>query len=297
MRQQQRIILSVIMSNLQSFQSYFTLFYVFGLNPYVSFKTVNKTDSKLAAFLPRVVNITVHACIIYIFCVQLNFTTFLNVYARSVLICVIFANSVAVFENVYNSRIAYQLLQTISFTIYNLEISLHVKYPYKSFKKSVDRKFLLQIAVILVASIVKYFVESINGNDWKKSALWAVSNMIQCVNLFHFAFYLDFIKFVLVSLNRKVMIPTIGKHIHCSSNDRNELLYLMRQIKLIHFQLGHVSRCVNCLFGWFLVMYVIETMLSVIYNIFWSFSLGHQLDGQIISILRKYSLTFFYSSL
>lgn len=94
--------------------------------------------------------------------------------------------------------------------------------------------------------------------------------------------------FAFASLNQRVVMQMIGNKTNCCHRGNKDLLYIVRQIKLIHFKLFHVSQCVNRLFGWFLVVYVVETASTSVYDISWAFVLADQTDTQHIYILRKY---------
>lgn len=276
------------MINLKPFQVSFTIFYIFGLNPLISFADIRKRRSKILSILPRILNILVNAYFIYKLCEQVKNSTFLQIYARFALICVICVNAVGIFENLCNLRLTHQILQALSFTINSLEMALEVKYPFNALKKATVRKIVQQLMVVLVGSLIKYSVESINGVGWKKSVYWAISTVIKCVNLCHLTFYVDFMKFALASLNRRLVMLMIGNKTNWCHKGIKDLQFIVRQIKLIHFKLWHVSQCVNRLFGWFLVTYVIETASTSVYDIFWAFVLADQTDDQHIYILRKY---------
>lgn len=276
------------MFNLRPFQIYFTVFYILGINPFVSFTDVHKKHSKFILFLPRMLNLSALSIIIYKFCEQLNYSTFLLIYARFVLISVICVNSVAIVEKLYNWRSTRHILETMSLTIDHLDTFLQIKYPFESFKKSIERKLLFQIMVILVTSTMKHYADSIGGTGWKNSVYWAITNSIQTVTVFHLTFFMDFIECVLVSLNRRVAMKMMNRNINWCHGESEELLYVVRQIKLVYFKLCRMSQCVNCLFGWFSIAYVIQTVSSAVYNVFWAFSIADQPDVQLVLIIRKY---------
>lgn len=263
------------------------IFYIFGFHSFFKLTRTHKTPIKIIILLPRLLNICVNLFIIYELSEKYQTYSVLLIYARSAIVFLIIMNVVAVGENVWNSQTAHQILQTMSITIDSLKTSLNIKYPYHSLIKSVYWKMIIQFLVIVVGWILKCSVESVNVTVWKKGALWAISNVIKCVNLFHLIFYIDFMTFTLQSLNHRVVMLMITKISWCN-NQSTELLHAIRQMKFIHFKLCHVSRCINSLFGWFLVIYVIETILSTTYDVFLAFVLDNETEVQPINSIRKY---------
>lgn len=281
------------MFHLQPFKHYFTIFYIFGLYPYIpnANNDKNQIQSKFVQFLPRIANITVLILIIsFLVYERTKSSMYLFLYVHAFLIYIIIVNLVAVVENMCNIHIIHHILQTMSSIMNSLAKSLQVQYPYKILKKSVERKFFIQMTVNILCFIIKFIIESMFERDWKRSSLWSLLYLIKCIHLIHLIFYVDFMTFALSSLSQTIITTMIGKNNHCLYNeDSNEYLHLVRQIKFIHFKLGHLSRCVNNLFGWFLVICAIETASTTVSTFFYAFWLITE-TGNLTLIPRKYNI-------
>lgn len=88
----------------------------------------------------------------------------------------------------------------------------------------------------------------------------AMSFLYKCIHLFHVVVYVDFIKFTIMCMCRKMIMLR-------SEIDRNnwqktarKKLYVMRQAKLIHFRIWHIAQCVDDQFGWFLTSFPGDAM-------------------------------------
>lgn len=283
------------MVKLQAFQSYFTITFIFGLNPYVLFVDVHKTLPKVLVLLPRLINIIVNTCIGIELYEPLDIVQYFDVFGHFVLIFVVCVNYVAIFENWWNIHLMRQILNALASIINRWEKSLSIKYPIKVFKQSLNRKIALQITVIAIGSLIKHIIEIGSGRPWVYSFLFGISNLIKCAHLFHLVFYIDFIKLALASLNEKVTSVTIGRHIYSCYKRDSELLFMMRQLKFVHFKLWRASQKINSLFGWFLVAFMCETVSTVIFNGYWEFLLTKGSDP-FYQLPRKYLHQFLFTS-
>lgn len=282
------------MIKLQSFQTYFTTYYVFGLNPFVSFSGVHKDLSPIMLILPRIVNILVNALIVY----RLSLVLYEESKSVDLLLiswlCVNSGNCVPIFENWCNLHSAREILKSLSFIIESLEISLDIHFPYKVFEKSVKSKFLLQIMMVFVTSFVNnYLVGIVNGWSLEFGVLLVIPNLIRCVSSSHFIFYIEFMTFTLAKLNQKVVTIMNDRNISWCRGENKEWLHIFRQMKLIHFKLWKVSRDVNALFGWFFVAFIIDMSLLLTREPFRAFIVAADSDLHYTLIFRKYVYVFY----
>lgn len=280
------------MNNLQPFQFYFTIFYLLGINAYVSFTEINKKCSKVMCILPRILNISIGLMVFR----QIgessekdwNRLAFLSVVY--VMIRKQFSTLVSVGENLFHIRLMRQTVKTLSFTIQVLKCSLNIEFPYKTFKRTIEKKLLLQMVLILVATVTKYIFLSTLRNLWAWRIEYAIYNVIKCANIFFVTFYVDFMTFTLKSLNGKLINMTSERNIFWCQEKHQKWLYIVHQMKLIHFQLWKISRNVNTMFGWFLIALMVELTTTSASQVLWAFTMVTNTDD--VQFLRKYFIVF-----
>lgn len=281
------------MLNLKPFQIYFKVIYIFGLNPLISFDDINKKSSKIVFILPRIANIFLNVFVIW------NFADFIprrrmqedSVYSDINIIWKMLINSVffvSVIENSCNLSATRQILRVMSFVIANLEASLKIHFPYNDFKKSVEWGFHVQMITILMTTIIRFTINVLYKNTYELPTLAIVYGIFKCIILCHLIIYINFITFILAKLNQKIVALMIDKNINCCREENREWLLLMRQSKLIHFKLWKMSHYVNSLFGWFSVVFIVQSATSVIRDMFSGFEVAVDPDINQIFILRKY---------
>lgn len=275
---------------LDPFQMYFTLFFLLGLNPHVSFTNQPKKLSKLLTMIPRLVAILCNIYIAYRDCENISFDKIANIFGRVVLIIGAIANLTAIFENLYNAQNSHQILSEISTVINILKMYLNIEYSYKLAKKTLNRKLVLLITVIVLGSTIKYYIEATNGINRTFSILWAISTFFKYIHLFHLSFYIEFLRFTMKSLNEKLTNKVNNSQAYWYHGQKNKLWHDLHYMKTVYLRLLNVAHEVNSLFGWFLVICMLETSSTAVFNAYWEFDLlAHAAFKQI---LRKYRFIF-----
>lgn len=168
------------MPQLNPFQIYFTVFFLFGLNSFVSFTNRQKRLPKLLIVLPRLTAILGNIYIAYRVCDKFP-NSIEDIFGRFVLLCGVVVNLTAVIENLCSVQIVQQILCEISTVINILETCLNIKYSHKMVKKSLIRKLKIHAMVIVLSSMIKYYIETIHGKKLTFSILWAVCNTIKLI--------------------------------------------------------------------------------------------------------------------
>lgn len=263
----------MIISKLSSFQIYFTVFFLFGLNSFVSFRNIHQKHSKFKIIPLRLVAIFINAYIVYQQCEHFEYTKYSHVLGYGVLICVAGVNLTAIFENLYRLQSMYKILHELSWILKTLETYLKIKYPYRKVKVSLNRKIAIYSTIIAVGSMLKYYVETVYDLNRSMSYLWSISNVIKYIHMLHVMFYIDFIKFALASLSEKLANKMNARQIFFYHGQKNEFLQIMCHIKSVYFKLWTVSKKLNALFGWFLVVLMFESTTTAIFNVYWLFEL------------------------
>lgn len=270
---------------LNPFRTYFIVFYLFGLNSFVSLANDQKKLCKTLVLLPRIAAVLGNVYIVYL--ERENFPHDIDdIFGRSLLISGPILNLIAIFESLYNSQLVQQILSEISTVINILEIFLKIEYSHKMMKKSLNRKLAMLLAVITMGSIIKFYVETNTGKKPTISVLWTISNVFKYIHLFHLLFYIEFIKFGLESLSEKLAHKMNDRQIFWFHGQRNELWSEMHSMKSVYLRLWNVSQKVNTLFGWFLVVCMLEMASTVVYNVYWEYDLLKSASDK--QVPRKY---------
>lgn len=283
----------MIISRLKPFQIYYTIFFLFGLNSFVSFENIHGKRLKFIVIPLRLVAISINAYIGYRECSVFEYQRYSHIFGYGVLICVVVLNLIAIFENLYHLQLVYKILQEISSILKILETFLNIKYPYQAVKVSLNRKIFAYCAIISVTTMIKYTFEFVYGLDTVISIFWSISNAFKFIHLLHVMLYIDFIKFTLASLSEKLTKKINDRQIYWFRGRKNEFLRLMCHIKSVYFKLWNVSQKVNTLFGWFFVVLMFESTTTAIYNVYWSFEIVRL--SSIYEVPRKYNFfKYFY---
>lgn len=277
-------------SKLKPFQIYYTIFFLFGLNSFVSFENMHKKRSKLTVISSRLVVIFVNVYIGYRECAVFEYTRYSHIFGYGVLICVTIVNLIAVFENLYHLQFAHKILYDISSIIKTLETHLNIKYPYRAVKVSVNRKIIAYTLILGLATMTKYLFEITYKLDTVMSIFWSISNVIKFIHLVHVMFYIDFMKYALTSLSEQLTKKMNDRQIYWFRGQKNEFLRLMCHTKSVYFKLWNVTQKVNSLFGWFFVVLMIESTTTAIFNMYWSFEIVRLSTSY--EVPRKYIIFF-----
>ena len=262
----------MIISQLKPFQIYYTVFFLFGLNSFISFKNIHKKRCKLITVSLRLIAISINAYIAYRECKDFEYSVYAHIFGYGVLIFVVCVNFTAIFESFVNQKSMCKILKELSSILKTLETYLNIKYPDQAVNVSLNRKIIIHFTIIVAGTVIKYYVEVANNLDPSISLFWTISNVIKYIHLLHVMFYIDFIKFTLASLSEKLSSKMNDPQIYWYHGQNNEFLQIMRHIKTVYFKLWNVSQLVNSLFGWFLVVLMFEATTTAIFNVYWSFA-------------------------
>lgn len=276
----------MIISKLKPFQIYFTVFFLFGLNSFVSFENIHKKRSKFIIIPLRLFAIFINAYIIYQECVNIEYTKYSQIFGYGVLISVVVVNLTGIFENLYHLQLMYKILRELSWILKTFETYLNIKYPYQAVKASLNRKIAIYSTIIAVGTMLKYYVEIICGLNPSLSIFFTISNVIKYIHLLHVMFYIDFMQFALASLSVKLANKINDRQILFYHGQKNDFLQFMCHIKSVYFKLWNVSQKLNSLFGWFLVVLMFESTTTAIFNVYWSFEIVRL--STVNEVSRKY---------
>lgn len=196
-----------------------------------------------------------------------------------------FSTTVSVWENLCHIRPMRQTLKSLSFIIQALKCSLNIDFPYKTFKRTIQHKIVLQIMFVLVRSLTKLIRLSNLRSLWAWRIEYAIFSVIKSTNICYVIFYVDFMTFTLQSLNNKLTKMMSERNIFWCQQEYQKWLHIVHQIKMIHFKLWKIARNVNSMFGWFLVALMIELTTTSASEVFWAFTMANNTDDD--HFLRK----------
>lgn len=280
------------MFELKSFQFFFTVFFLFGLSPFISISRPKRTIELIISYFPRLILLFSVIFMVYHFYCQL-------LIARNIVMCY-FAMTISVYaaiiECVYLSNSFHVTPQKIAVTIQSLEKLLQIQCPVEKMQRSIRFKFTLQFIIILSGLVLKYFIPSKNGVTWLEDVALTMAFLYRCIHLLHTTIYVDIIQDALICLCRFVELEAHK----CKFSDRNSQQNIdacsrvMSQIKLIHFKLWYITQCVNKQFGWFLTTFPIDTMSTVTYSFYWTFIILKLPRYYHINVSRKTLFQWFF---
>lgn len=263
----------IMLSKLKPFQIYYTIFFLFGLNSFISFENVHRKRSKFLILSLRFIVISINSYIGYRECKAFEYTRYSHIFGYGVLIFVVVVNLVAVFENAYHLQVVFKILQELSAILKILDTYLNINYPYRAMKCLLNRKIAAYFVIIVVTTATKYAYEVYYNLESTMSIFWSISNAIKFIQLIHVVFYIDFMKCVLKSLSEKLAKKINDRQSYWFRGEKNEFLRLLCHIKSVYFKLWNVSQKMNTLFGWFLVVLMFESTTTAIYNVYWIFEI------------------------
>lgn len=276
------------MFRLRIFQSYFTIFYICGLSPFVSFKNFRIKRSSLIHCLPRLINIfficvnsflLLNRAIFHIYEIKKDILTI------PILISCL-ATSIEGFSIFRSIPIIWQIM---CFTIDNFEKTLQMQYPLKKLQKQFRQKFFTQLLLILLGIPPKVlFRISLASYSWMSLTTDVILVLLKCIHSCHILFYTEFINLSVEELCEKVIE---AKSEFNYNKKTNQKLHLMQQWKLIHFKLWHIVQQINSQFGWFLMVSLGDLLLQCIFSIYRTFLYISTSNGLLV-IIRKYFFLF-----
>lgn len=278
------------MYRLKPFQSFFTILYVLGLNPFISFHNINKRPSKVISFFLRFINVVESLLVIYLTNIAWRHAKWFAIFVHLSFTFDVCINLIAVFENLSNFNATYRILQTVSIVIELFVTTFAANFPYNTIKKSIKWKFL-----IIMSTVFLKFLGH-RGTNPKKliiNILWTIFNTISNFHLLHLIFYIEFMKCILLGLSEKIVKLTNHTRVYWRHEKTKEWMNMIHRIKLIHFKLWRIARAVNSLFGWFLFSFMMEQATNFIfyaYYIFVTANLNPHFSDGTIWIFRKYSI-------
>lgn len=276
------------MHRLKPFQSYFSIFYVFGLNPFISFNNPKEKRSKIIELLLRFMNILLSSFVIYMTDLTWRHAKWLAIFRHFMFTFDVCINYIAVFENVINFNATCRILQSISTVTELFAKTFAPNFPYNAMNKTIKWKFLLIMSTV----ILKFFGHS--GKTAKiviKNFLWTIFDTVTNIHLLHLLFYIEFMKFILIGLSEKISSLSNGTRVYWRHENSSEWLYVIHQIKLIHFKLWRIANAVNLMFGWFLLSFMMEQATKFIFYAYYIFHSANSHENHpagIMWIFRKY---------
>lgn len=279
----------MMMPQLSLFQAYFSVFFLIGLNSFVSFTDEPKSLPKWLIAIPRLIAILANIYIGYRECDNFPYNRAEDIFGRIALICVVFVNLTAIFENLFSVQLLQQILSEISTVIDIMRTCLNIENTLEMVKISLNQKLVSHATLIVLSASIKYYVEAINGKNLIFSIMWAICNTIKYIHLLHLEFYIEFIRHALSSLSGKLAHKMNDRQVYWYHGQRKELWQDMHYMKSVYQRLCSISQKVSSFFGWFLVALMLECTLTVVYNVYWEFNLLKYAAGK--QIPRKYNST------
>lgn len=160
--------------------------------------------------------------------------------------------------------------------------TIHFQYEisYKNLWKTYTRKMSLMVCAFLQAVII-IICRSILYNTFIPHAVQMKLLQIQTAATFlHIIFYIEVLSFYIDQLayvvdNNKLSFREESVSILMARNSRNyiRIRNKLNSIKIVHFRLYEVSKKINNLFGWCMVVLFLHVFISTVHSAYWLFDL------------------------
>lgn len=257
------------MLRIQPLKNYFLGFFIFGQDSYISFDgTFKKTGFYLPFYLPRVlhvINIILTALVFYI-----QFKQYLKTVVFPLIVFLtLVPNSVAIIESILKPGLVESILFSFNRIIEHLEMVLNVSIRMNKFEKKFRFKLMFAILVILSGVLYKD-LDNTNEEyfDSKDDFMMEIAVFVKMITSFYIILLVDLLGFVVFSMNDHLQLVD-SELLECSFViNPNKISRILRNIKTIHFKLWEISQRINQRFGFFLLVFFLETFLTVTIFIF-----------------------------
>lgn len=273
------------MYKLQSFQNLFSLFFAFGLSPFILFKKPKKNCPSIVRYLPRITIICVGLFVVYSFSNEIAM-------ARNILMSYSLMTTsfyVAIVESIYFFNSYRVIWQTMCFTMDNLEVSLQIQCPIKLIRNKFRQRFTLQIILVIGGFFIKHLsCDDLNNRTMSRvqDIALTITVLYKCIHLFHAIIYIDFIKITMTCLCEKIAMVKSELNEKSNGIDGRKNVRIMRQMKLVHFKLYHIAHRVNKQFGWFLTIFPLDAVVTITHSVYFGFVFIMMTDDTLL-FLRK----------
>lgn len=166
------------------------------------------------------------------------------------------------------------------------DVHLGHQLPHRTYSK----QYLLKVGMVLggyVLMIIGYIAKNVaTGDVAKLSIVKRVLQWSSAIGTIYVAYYIDILSFYLSQLNA-VIARDVAGYIG-DSLDVNKLFIVdkLKNYKIVHFRLWLLGQWLNEIFGWHILLLVLNAYADCVYSAFWLFEEVNR-DNGIFATLRK----------
>lgn len=279
------------MFKLKTFQNYFSIVFIFGLNPYISFDTVDKQFRKLF-YCTSVLNLTVTFVVLTAFYRHIFIESKFSI-AYLFPIPSIIPNIIIVTGAFRQPHTCHIISRMFCRLINYLENNLNVKFSIEQFEKVFRKKFLYHFTVLITTFIFKliFTVKTTYNLKLTTDILIFVIFTFELVQNILIVFYIDFVNFLIKSLIERLTVVERDLDLMPKSIKCMETIRILLRVKRFHFKLIHCVERINSRFGWFMVFSMLGKLSEFTFSALWVFLFSATPPGITgLLFMRKYSI-------
>lgn len=171
----------------------------------------------------------------------------------------------------------------------SIELRLYEKFNLKINARSFVKEYLIKVFVAFVLftlTIVAKFLLSRTKVGVLLELSYSLSRLVTNIIKFHIFFYVNLLN---------LFIET-SCDIHLISNRKladSHVVRMLKNYKLLHFELYTVAVYINQIFSWSLLLIIIQTLLQLSYSIYWAFYYLSKDKSEYIFLISKLSQLLF----
>lgn len=194
----------------------------------------------------------------------------------------ILSNFLSICSNLFHPFLSRQICGMFADVIQSTNEKLKLKVSVQEFAKYSHRKIVSMLALHLIIVVIRAnFVTRVFTPI--SDVAFTITYIYKEFRLLYISFFIDFVHFILCQLNENI------RQVIQKSDERLELVKIVRSIKGIHFSLWKISMHLNSCFSLSLVVYLLESFFAVTVSVYAGFlhtSTIEKLSG--FHFMRKY---------
>lgn len=263
---------------LQCFKKYFVFFYIFGQNPYISFDHRKKKKiPSILCWLPLLIALFLSLLSLfmlyqYMFSIDGKFqwrsTTTVGILAFEV-----YTNSLfIIFEHICHQKSEHQILSSFDVVIDDFQQSLDTIVQLKKFEKKFFRKFIFTILMLCTSCIFRFLYPDQMAKTFVPLRLMF---FYETFCMLHVLLFIDLNKFMLRTLSKKLESVS-NSNVACISSSKRlkprDFIRILHRTKMTHFKVYQIRNHIHKRFGWFLTIFILESVSAIVFIIFGTFT-------------------------
>lgn len=271
------------MFRVRSLRHYFLCFFLSGHSSYIPFSETKKT-TRFWLYLPRISMFLLLVWAAIIFGIELKVHKLLRV--QHSLYLMLFVHASGLTSSICHENAVKRILLSFNRAIDHLEMALNIRVQINCFEKTYRRKFVFIVCLIVLFYIARIPVVSENFSS-TIDVLLLLMNSLKVLAVLQVILLIDLIGFLMCTMNDLLRPAYDEDGDVCLALNSYEIIRVLRNLKTVHFKLWELSQTIAQRFGWFLLMFVLESFCTTVFAVFGGFTVLKTLSTSI-ALLRKH---------